>query len=142
MSCIQHRTQELRQRGFRMTPQRQVILQVLHDTNGHLSPVDIFNKVHPSIPGLTETTVYRTLEFLEHNEMIHSTQNSSGHLVYEISGHDHQHLICQVCNSSIEIEHDVLKDLFQQLETESGYRLNTSHVTFFGLCPDCQEQSK
>jgi Fe2+ or Zn2+ uptake regulation protein len=142
MSCTQHRTQELRQRGFRMTPQRQVILQILHDTNGHLSPVDIFNQASRSIPGLTEATVYRTLEFLAQNEMIHSTQNSSGHLVYEISGHEHHHLICHACNRSIEIEHAVLKKLYQQLEAESGYRLNTSHVTFFGLCPDCQDKAK
>jgi Fe2+ or Zn2+ uptake regulation protein len=138
MSCTQHRTQELRERGFRMTPQRQAILQILHDANGHLSPVDIFNKANRNIPGLTETTVYRTLEFLAQNEMIHSAQNSSGHLVYEIAGHVHHHLICQTCNSSIEIDHAVLQNLYEQLEADSGYNLNTSHMTFFGLCPDCQ----
>jgi Fe2+ or Zn2+ uptake regulation protein len=125
-----------------MTPQRQVILQILHDARKHLSPVDIFDKASLSIPGLTEATVYRTLEFLSQNGMIHSAQNSSGHLVYEISGHEHHHLVCHACNSSIEIEHAGLQKLYQQLEAESGYRLDTSHVTFFGLCPDCQDQAK
>jgi Fur family ferric uptake transcriptional regulator len=138
MSCTQHRTQELRERGFRMTPQRQAILQILHDANGHLSPVELFASASQSIPGLTEATVYRTLEFLAQNGMIHSAQNLSGHLVYEIAGHAHHHLICQACNSSIEIEHAMLLKLYQQLEADSGYRLNTSHVTFFGLCPECQ----
>ncbi len=142
MTCTQHRTQELRERGFRMTPQRQAILQILHDANGHLSPVDIFTKASQSIPGLTEATVYRTLEFLAQNAMIHSTQNSSGHLVYEIAGHEHHHLVCHTCNISIEIEHALLQKLYEQLEAESGFLLDTSHVTFFGLCPDCQNKTQ
>jgi len=142
MTCTMHRTQELRQRGFRMTPQRQAILQLLHDANGHLSPVDIFNQASQSIPGLTEATVYRTLEFLAQNEMIHSALNASGHLVYEIAGHEHHHLVCQNCNISIEIEHAVLQKLYEQLEADSGFQLNTSHMTFFGLCPNCQNKPK
>jgi len=142
MTCTQHRTQELRQRGFRMTPQRQTILQILHDANAHLSPVDIFTKASQSIPGLTEATVYRTLEFLAQNGMIHSTQNESGHLVYEISGHEHHHLVCRACNINIEIEYSVLQKLYEQLEAETGFRLDTSHVTFFGLCPDCQNKTQ
>jgi Fe2+ or Zn2+ uptake regulation protein len=141
MTCTQHRTQELRERGFRMTPQRQVILQILHDANGHLSPVELFTSAYQSIPGLTEATVYRTLEFLAQNAMIHSAQNPSGHLVYEISRHEHHHLICHACNISVEIEHTVLQKLYEQLETDSGYLLDTSHLTFFGLCPDCQNKS-
>lgn len=138
MTCTMHLTQELRKRGFRMTPQRQIILQILHDANGHLSPVDIFNKASRSIPGLTEATVYRTLEFLAQNGMIHSAQNSSGHLVYEIAGHKHHHLLCQNCSKNIEVEHAVLQKIYEQLEADSGFLLNTSHMTFLGLCPDCQ----
>ena len=142
MSCTQHRTQELRQRGFRMTPKRQVILQILHDANGHLSPVDIFTSASRRFPGLTEATVYRTLDFLVQNEMIHSTHNPGGHLVYEIAGHEHHHLICLNCNKSVEIEHSVLYDLYEKLEVESGFQLNSSHLTFLGLCQDCQSNPK
>jgi Fur family ferric uptake transcriptional regulator len=142
MSCTQHRTQELRQRGFRMTPQRQVILQILHDANGHLSPVDIFTSASQRFPGLTETTVYRTLDFLVQNGMIHSTHNPGGHLVYEITGHEHHHLICLNCNNSIEIAHSALYDLYKKLEVDSGFQLNSSHLTFFGLCRDCQSNPK
>lgn len=142
MSCSTHLTQELRQRGFRMTPQRQVILHILHDAKQHLSPVDIFNKANRDVPGLTEATVYRTLEFLAQNEMVHSALNSNGHLVYELAGHEHHHLVCQNCDESIEIDHAVLQKLYGQLEADSGYILNTSHMTFFGLCSICQNKPK
>ena len=142
MSCTMHLVQELRKRGFRMTPQRQVILDILHMTNGHLSPVDIFTKACMSIPGVTEATVYRTLDFLLQNDMIHASQNSKGHLVYEIAGVDHHHIICRSCGKSVEIDHSLLKNLYQQLETVSGYKLTASHISFFGLCKSCQGSNK
>ena len=141
MTCTKHMIQELRERGFRMTPQRQVILDILYMTNGHLSPVDIFTKARLSIPGITEATVYRTLDFLSQNEMIHVSQNSKGHLVYEIAGVDHHHIICRACGKSMEIDHSLLKDLYQQLEEISGYKLTASHIPFFGLCKSCQEKN-
>jgi Fur family ferric uptake transcriptional regulator len=64
MSCIPRFTQMLRSRGYRMTPQRLAVLQALHD-GGHLSPGQIFERVHQT--GMTETTVYRNLEFLAGN---------------------------------------------------------------------------
>jgi Fur family ferric uptake transcriptional regulator len=138
MTCTMHRTEELRQRGFRMTPQRQTILQILHDAKSHLSPSDVYTRANQSIPGLTEATVYRTLDFLAHNGMINPAQTASGHLVYEISGHDHHHILCRSCGESVEIEHSLLHKLYRQLEEHSRYQLTTSHLTFFGLCPACQ----
>ena len=142
MTCTRHIVQELRKRGFRMTPQRQVILDILYMADSHLSPVDIFTKARMNIPGITEATVYRTLDFLSQNEMIHASQNSKGHLVYEIAGVDHHHIICRSCGKSVEIDHSLLKDLYQQLEAISGYKLTASHISFFGLCKTCQNITK
>lgn len=138
MTCTTHRTQELRARGFRMTPQRRTILQILHDSGEHLSPSEVYERARQSVPGLTETTVYRTLEFLAVNDMALPAHIGSGHLAYEISGHDHHHLFCRACGREVQIEHVRLQELYAQLEAETGFRLTTSHLTFFGLCPDCK----
>ena len=61
-----------------------------------------------------------------------------GQTMYQIAGGDHHHLVCRVCGNGMEVEHKILKNLYQDLESASGYRLINSHVTFFGLCPDCQ----
>jgi Fe2+ or Zn2+ uptake regulation protein len=137
MTCSQHRTAELRQRGFRMTPQRQAILRTLDETGGHLSPSDIYNRVRLSLPGLTEATVYRTLDFLAKNEMVNPAQTASGHLVYEISGDDHHHLICRVCGREVQVEHAWVRSAYEQIEVKTNYHLSMSHLTFFGVCPDC-----
>jgi len=139
MSCADEYTPKLRALGYRMTPQRLAILHVLHHSGGHLSPAEVYEQAHSELPGLTETTVYRTLEFLAENGMVRPTHLGGGHLVYEIARHAHHHLKCRVCGSEMEVEHALLEDLYRQLESASGYHLTDSHLTFFGLCPTCQK---
>lgn len=139
MSCGSNYSPQLRARGYRMTPQRLSILHVLHHAQRHLSPTEVYEQARLELPGLTETTVYRTLEFLAENGLARPSQRRNGHLVYEITGHDHHHLKCRKCGSEMEVQHDLLKPLYQELESSSGYWLTDSHVTFFGICPDCQK---
>jgi Fe2+ or Zn2+ uptake regulation protein len=139
---IEAYTQKLRRRGYRMTPQRLAMLQVLLDHPGHLTPLEVFHRAQNRLPGLTEPTVYRTLEFLAQNGMVHPSLTSSGHLVYEIAGREHHHVICRSCGANVEIEGALLQRLYKQLEASSGYKLTTSHLTFFGLCPACQKKAK
>ncbi len=122
-----------------MTPQRMAILHVLHHSGGHLSPVEIYERASRDLPGLTETTVYRTLEFLSENGLAHPGRTHSGHLVYEITKQDHHHLVCRKCGEEIQIDHAMLQEVYAQLESSSEYRFIDSHVTFFGLCPKCQK---
>ena len=138
MSCASEYTPQLRARGYRMTSQRLAILHVLHHTNRHLSPVEVYEQAQAELPNLTETTVYRTLEFLAENGLARPALTSSGHLAYEIARHEHHHLVCRSCGNEIEVEHELLKSMYKTLETESGYKLTDSHLTFFGLCPNCQ----
>ena len=138
MPCAEIYTPELRARGYRMTSQRLAILHVLHHSGAHLSPTEIFDEVKKELPGLTETTVYRTLEFLAENGLARSAHMGNGHLVYEIAQREHHHVVCRVCGGEVEVEHAQLKTLYQKLESATGYKLTDSHVTFFGLCPNCQ----
>ena len=61
MSCDVHLSNELRERGFRITPQRRVILHILGHANSHLTPAEVYRQASLKMPGLTETTVYRSL---------------------------------------------------------------------------------
>lgn len=138
MSCSSEYAPQLRARGFRMTSQRMAILHVLHQKGTHLSPVEVYKQAKTELPGLTEPTVYRTLEFLADNGLARPSYSSSGHLTYEIAGSEHHHIICRVCKGEIEVEHTMLESLYRLLEMASGYRSIDSHVTFFGVCPRCQ----
>jgi Fe2+ or Zn2+ uptake regulation protein len=128
----------LRAQGFRLTPQRLGILNILHQSGEHLTPTEIYQKAQKALPGLTEATVYRTLNFLTEQELVLAAHIGSGQLVYQIAEHDHDHLICRACGRTEEIDHAALEILYAQFEASTGYRINSVHQTFFGLCPDCQ----
>lgn len=137
MACIERVTSQLRRNGFRVTPQRLAVLEVLHD-GGHLSPGEVYERVQKRMPGMTEATVYRTLEFLAENGIIFAARPESGHLAYELAGRSHHHLVCRACGMQVEIHPDLLTAALAGIERESGYCLETGHLTFLGLCPACQ----
>lgn len=138
MSETSEYAEQLRARGFRMTSQRMAILHVLRHEGKHLSPSAVYKKAIKELPGLTEPTVYRTLEFLADNGLVRPSYSSTGHLTYEIAGIEHHHIVCRNCGGEMEVEHTLLESLYRLLETTSGFRSIDSHVTFFGLCPGCQ----
>ncbi len=137
MSCASEYAPQLRSRGFRMTSQRMAILHVLHHAGTHLSPSEIYEQARRELPGITEPTVYRTLEFLRENGLVRSSHSGNGHFTYQIAGEHHHHLICRTCGNEIEVEHTLLENLYRILEKASGYRKIDSHLTFFGVCPNC-----
>jgi len=138
MSCSEEFVPQLRARGYRMTPQRHAILHALCHSGKHLTPTEVYEKAQEELGTLTETTVYRTLEFLAENGLARPALMGNGHLVYEIARHEHHHLVCRECGKEIEIEHSLLSSMYQKLENKSGFKLTDSHITFFGLCADCK----
>ncbi|MCC6500957.1 MAG: transcriptional repressor [Anaerolineales bacterium] len=139
MSCASEYAPQLRSRGFRVTPQRMAILHVLRHSGKHLSPRDVYREAKKDFPRLTEPTVYRTLEFLAKNGWARPARAGNGRLRYELSAGDHHHIVCRICGGEIEVQHQALEDLYRRLETESQYARIDSHVTFFGVCPECQK---
>jgi len=138
MTCASEYAAQLRARGFRMTSQRMAILHALRHAGTHLSPREVYRQAKQELPGLTEPTVYRTLEFLAENGLARPSQKGNGHLLYEIAGNDHHHLVCRICGDEMQVEHTLLEQLYHKLESTSGYVRIDSHMTFFGVCPSCQ----
>lgn len=128
----------MRQRGFRVTPQRQLILDAICAGGGHNTPEQIYERVHAKAPSLNRTTVYRNLDFLCDMRLVVAAQ-ISGQRVYEIAGQTpHHHLICHKCNKMEQISHDSLKGLFAKIEREQEFSVDMDHVALFGLCKKCK----
>jgi Fe2+ or Zn2+ uptake regulation protein len=138
MSDEYHSLEPLHARGFRITPQRTVILRVLREADHHLTPTEVCQRAQRALPDLTEATVYRTLAFLTEQGLALAAHVGSGQLVYEIAGHAHHHLICRACGGTLEIEHELLSELYELFRARTGYQIDSVHTTFFGLCPGCQ----
>jgi len=131
--------ERLHDRGYRMTPQRLAILNIINQSCQHLAPLEIYQQAKQAIPGMTEATVYRTLSFLAGQGLILVAHVGNGQLVYETAEPAHHHLICRKCGNTRQIGHGLLETLYQQFKENTGYQIDTIHATFFGLCPDCQK---
>jgi Fe2+ or Zn2+ uptake regulation protein len=130
-------TDPLRQRGFRLTPQRLAILQALHQGGSHQSPGDIVRQTQTIMPGISEPTVYRTLGFLVQEGLVQAAATPAGRLEYELAGRQHHHLVCRRCGSTAEIGHELIQPFFTQLHRQTGFRIDALYIVFSGLCPNC-----
>jgi Fe2+ or Zn2+ uptake regulation protein len=140
MSISEKDLRSLRSQGFRLTPQRLAILRVLSTASHHLTPGEVYQRVHGDLPGLTEATVYRTLNFLAEQGLALVAHIGHGQLVYELAEEDHHHLICRSCGQMQDIDQEELASFFERLEDRTGFLVDAVHVTFFGTCPDCQDK--
>ena len=131
----------LRERGLRLTPQRQLILEAVHEL-GHATPEQVHNHVRERVAGVNITTVYRTLELLEDLRLVTHTHLSHGSPTYHPAGEDqHVHLVCRSCGSISEVNPSVMQPVTDRLRDEKGFRVDVGHVSLFGECGGCKDQS-
>ena len=128
----------MRERGFRVTPQRQLILDAVCEGEGHTTVEEIYERVQTKSPAISQATVYRTLDFLSELGLVTSAHIGRRQMVYEIAGeHPHHHLVCQVCGKVEEIGHELVKAFFDQIEHEHQFVVEMNHLMLTGLCQDC-----
>jgi Fur family transcriptional regulator, ferric uptake regulator len=133
----------IKDRGFRLTPQRQMIMDVLHEAGDHCTPEEVYQRVQSKSSAINRTTVYRTLEFLVNLGLVTTAHVQGNQVIYELArDHPHHHLVCQQCNHVVEIDHEMVATLFAKLEDQSGYKINTDHLVLFGVCAYCQSPAE
>lgn len=130
----------LRERGLRMTPQRQLVLEAVHAL-GHATPEQICGRVQATAPAVNITTIYRTLDLLENLGLVRHTHLGHGAPTYSEQEHQHVHLVCHVCGEVSEAPTDLMDGLTERLRAEAGFALDAGHVALSGTCRNCQEKS-
>ncbi|HZG67341.1 MAG TPA: Fur family transcriptional regulator [Herpetosiphonaceae bacterium] len=130
----------LRRRGYRLTPQRLLILDVVKTRSEHLSAEAIHAEVAARYPVINLATVYRNLQWLQEAGLIRKIDIGCGHLLWEYSGDGHHHhLICQSCGSLQEIDNHVVECLSDHVRDHYGFAVNLDHLAIFGRCVACQD---
>ena len=134
-------TGRLSAQGYRMTPQRMMILSAIESSRDHISAEEIYAQVVAKYPHVNISTVYRTLELLKKLGMVYEIDLGEGRIRYhaEGSGH-HHHLVCQGCGKVIDIEETTLSSLKDILFREYGFSADLRHVGIFGLCESCRKK--
>lgn len=126
----------LHQRGLRMTPQRQLVLDAVREL-GHATPEQICTQVQGVAPAVNITTIYRTLDLLEKLGLVRHTHLGHGAPNYSEQEHQHLHLVCHECGAVIEAPSDLMNALAGRLQEAAGFELDVTHVALSGRCRDC-----
>ena len=126
-------------KGYRMTPQRMMILEAVEAADDHISADEIYAAVCKRYPHINISTVYRTLELLKELGLVTETDMGDGRVRYHSirKGH-HHHLICQNCGCVIDLDETTLLPLKDALSRDYGFNADLKHLAIFGRCSKCR----
>jgi len=131
----------LRDHGFRITPQRQLVLEAVERLR-HGTPEEILVEVQRTAAGVNLSTVYRTLEVLEDVGLVTHAHIGHGPPTYHAVDEDvHIHLVCDRCGKVLSVEAEVAEVFVQRLRTEHGFATDVAHVSIHGVCQTCQQRT-
>jgi Fur family ferric uptake transcriptional regulator len=129
--------EQLRARGYRLTPQRQLVLEAVGQL-GHGTPEEIATAVRQTATGVNISTVYRALELLEELGLVQHTHLGHGAPTYSLASEsDHVHLVCRDCGRLDEAPPELVAPLVEDLATSRGFQVDVGHFAVFGRCRDC-----
>ena len=125
--------------GYRITPQRVALLQLVLTSQEHLTVEQIYAKVKADFPMTSLATVYNTLALLK--EMGEVLEIDLGHKGSHYDGYrvePHPHIICIKCNAVNDADIPTLQTISQEMIRSTGYEILSHRLDFFGICPQCQ----
>jgi Fur family ferric uptake transcriptional regulator len=133
---------ELRAQGYRLTPQRQLVLEAVVAL-GHATPEEIAAAVQRTARGVNMSTIYRTLELLEQLGLVSHTHLGHGAPTYHSADDaDHVHLVCRDCGVVTETAPDLVAEVVDRLGVEEGFHADVRHLAIFGTCRNCRERAR
>lgn len=133
----------LQEIGYRLTPQRMMILEAIAEGSGHVSAEEIHESIKSAYPYLDISTVYRTLDLLKNLHLISETDMGRGHAQYELLSKGlHHHLICSHCGKILDVENSFLDPLRDAIEQQYGFHPEIEHLAIFGVCGKCSTGGK
>ncbi len=133
---------ELREKGLRLTPQRELVLKAVREL-GHATPEEVAEKVRKTQPGINLSTVYRNLETLENVGLVLHTHLGHGGATYHAAEKlTHLHLVCGICGSVGDAPIDAAATFVNTLVDDYGFRTDVTHFAIYGTCASCSATGK
>lgn len=132
----------LKKNNLKFTIQREVILETLYNSSGHLSPESLHQLIqmqHPTLK-IGIATIYRTLSLLEESHIVTSLSFGAQGKKYELGAKEHHdHLICMRCGSITEFVDEKIEERQHDITDELGFKMIDHSMQIYGICKNCQE---
>lgn len=133
------RAEELRARGLRVTRPRLAVLDVLAD-GGHLEVDEITRQVRTRLDSVSTQAVYDVLGALARAGLARRIEPAGSPARYEArAGDNHHHVVCRGCGAVADVDCATGSAPCLDPSGAEGFEVDEAEVTFWGLCPACQE---
>ncbi|HSV37242.1 MAG TPA: transcriptional repressor [Nocardioidaceae bacterium] len=129
--------EELRAKGYRLTPQRELVLRAVQKL-GHATPDEVLKEVHSEASAVNISTIYRNLELLEELGLVrHSHITDRAPTYHSTTLPPHVHLVCRSCHAVLDASPEEVAPLTDALLKGHGFHTDVGHLTVFGTCKEC-----
>ena len=122
-----------------LTKQREVVLQVIRDSEEHLTANEVFDNAKQLLPGISFATVYNSLRFLKDAGLIAEIQFGNGASRFDRTLYRHDHALCTKCGALVDIEMEHPQELVERAAAYSRFKPESLEFTLRGICPDCNK---
>ncbi len=132
----------LREQGYRITPQRQLVLEAVERLR-HGTPEAILVEVQRTASGVNLSTIYRTLEVLEEVGLVTHAHIGHGAPTYHAVEEElHIHLVCDRCRAVESVPAEVAAAFVERLQDDFGFDTDIAHISMHGSCRTCSAQDR
>jgi Fe2+ or Zn2+ uptake regulation protein len=130
----------LRAEGYRVTPQREAIMDIVCESGGRLSARELLERAEAYGVTMDAATVYRNLRFLTERKLLRAVEHED-RTCYELAGPhaSHHHLVCHVCGAEVEIPETATDAFYRHILDEHGFAVEEDHLVLRGVCARCRE---
>ena len=125
--------------GLGFTKQRQAVLQVIRESEEHLTANEVFEDARRILPGISFATVYNSLRYLKNEGLIGEISFGSGCARYDRKLTRHDHALCNNCGKLVDLELSIPVALLEQASGLSKFQAESIELTLRGLCPECSK---
>jgi Fur family ferric uptake transcriptional regulator len=123
---------------MRWTGQRRTVIEVLAESDGHVTAADLVERCRARDPSTIPSTVYRTLDLLEELGLVRHGHGADGREEFHVlPAADHGHLHCTACGATWELGADRAAAVSRALRRGDGFEVDIGHVTLVGRCATC-----
>ncbi len=130
---------KLKERSYRITPQRAALLRLIASSEEHPSAAHLYDRLRIDFPTTSLATVYKTLNLLkELGEVLELGFSNDDNRYDGSKPYPHPHLVCIRCHKIIDPD-VVVNDLTQEVASQTGFDILGHRLDFYGLCPDCKQ---
>ncbi|HJX36076.1 MAG TPA: transcriptional repressor [Dehalococcoidales bacterium] len=140
MRMIINRNKTIDMKGHPHTRQRQILLQIIRETDRHIDAKELFKLAVNRDNSISAATVYRSLKLFKELELIDEKRLGQSRCYYEIKrSPQHQHLVCSGCGKVVDFNCP-LSEMIKKVKDEKGFVVTKAEVFLEGYCSECSKK--